>query len=220
MYKNAAWHYNHFMDPQKMNAQSNMPKYPWFAEKEINLNLTPAKIRALQKLGVPYPEGYADLAVEDLRKQGAEIAENLLASGIEVNPVSQMTAIIAYMHKLGRDITNLPPAATTAVPEQAPVLELVPVVLPDSPADIQAGKANYEKICAVCHTLTGAGIPPAFPSLIDGEWIHGGSPEEVVRSISNGYPEKGMIAYKNQLPANQIEQLAAYILKVLNNEAD
>jgi len=73
-------------------------------------------------------------------------------------------------------------------------------------------------MCAVCHGHQGEGIPPAFPNLIDGEWIHGGSPEEIVRSITNGYPEKGMIAYKNQLSARQIEQLAAYVLKVLNNE--
>ncbi len=213
MYKNAAWHYNHFMDPQKMNAQSTMPKYPWLEKKEINLDLTPAKIRAMQTLGVPYPEGYDQVAVEVLRKQGAEVAANLLASGIEVSPVSQMVAMIAYLHKLGRDISQGPGAAG-----QEP--ELIPVTLPSSQSDLDAGKENYLKICAACHGIEGAGIPPAFPSLVDGEWLHGSSPEEVVRSITNGYPEKGMIAYKNQLPANQIEQVAAYILKVLNNEAD
>jgi cytochrome c oxidase cbb3-type subunit I/II len=213
MYKNAAWHYNHFMDPQKMNAQSTMPKYPWLEKKEINLELTPAKIRAMQTLGVPYPEGYDQVAVEVLRKQGAEVAANLLASGIEVSPVSQMVAMIAYLHKLGRDISQVPGAAGQEA-------ELIPVTLPASQSDLDAGKENYIKICAACHGIEGAGIPPAFPSLVDGEWLHGSSPEEVVRSIANGYPEKGMIAYKNQLPANQIEQVAAYILKVLNNEAD
>jgi cytochrome c oxidase cbb3-type subunit I/II len=213
MYKNAAWHYNHFMDPQKMNAQSTMPKYPWLEKKEINLELTPAKIRAMQTLGVPYPEGYDQEAVEDLRKQGAEVAANLLASGIEVSPTSQMVAMIAYLHKLGRDISQVPGAADQEA-------ELIPVTLPSSQTDFDAGKENYLKICAACHGIDGTGIPPAFPSLVDGEWLHGSSPEEVVRSIANGYPEKGMIAYKNQLPANQIEQVAAYILKVLNNETD
>jgi cytochrome c oxidase cbb3-type subunit I/II len=212
MYKNAAWHYNHFMDPQKMNAQSTMPKYLWFESKEINLNQTPAKIRTLQKLGVPYPEGYDLLAVEDLKKQGAEVAENLNASGVEVSATSQMVAIIAYMHKLGRDIVKVP--AETPLDD----IELVPVTLSKAQADLDAGRDNYRKICSVCHGPQGAGIPPAFPSLIDGEWIHGGSPEEVVRSITNGYPEKGMIAYKTQLSARQIEQLATYILTVLNNE--
>lgn len=215
MFKSAAWHYNHFMDPQKMNAQSTMPKYPWFASREVNLDIIPAKIKTLQKLGVPYPEGYDQQAVADLTLQGAEVAENLKVSGIEVSPTSQMAAMIAYMHKLGRDISQ--PLETSAA---APA-ELTPVTLPDNQADLDAGKENYQKICAVCHGPQGAGIPPAFPSLIDGEWLHGSSPAEVVRSISEGYPVKGMIAYKNQFSEKQITQLAAYILTVLNkNETD
>ena len=163
-----------------------MPKYPWLEKKEINLELTPAKIRAMQTLGVPYPEGYDQVAVEDLRKQGAEVTANLLASGIEVSPTSQMVAIIAYLHKLGRDISQVPGTGG-----KEPVL--VPVTLPAAQADLDAGKVNYLKICAACHGIEGTGIPPAFPSLVDGEWLHGSSPEEVVRSIANGYPEKGMI---------------------------
>jgi len=209
MFKSAAWHYSHFMDPQKMNVQSTMPKYPWFATKEVNLEGTPAKIRAMQKLGVPYPEGYDQQAVEDLKSQGSEIAANLNSSGIEVSPTSQMVAMIAYLHKLGRDISQ--PLAEEAVP-----MELAPVTLPVGQADFDAAKENYLKICAACHGPEGNGIPPAFPSLVDEEWLHGNKPEEIVRSISEGYPLKGMVGYKNQLSGSQINQLASYILNVLN----
>ncbi len=211
MYKNAVWHYNHFIDPQAMNAQSTMPKYPWFATKEVKTSLTPAKIRAMQKLGVPYPEGFDEIAVEDLMAQGQKIADDLAISGIEISPSSQMVAIIAYLHKLGRDIS----APVAAVSES--VLS-GPVVLPAAESDMMAGRENYLKICAACHGIEGNGIPPVFPSLTDGEWLHGGTPEEVVRSISRGYPEKGMIGYESQLSKNEIEQLAAYVLKVLNRE--
>ncbi len=108
MYKNAAWHYNHFMDPQKVNEQSIMPRYDWFASKELNLDLVPAKIKAMQTLGVPYPDDYAERAVEDLLLQANEIANDLKLSNIEVNPVSQIVAMIAYMHKMGRDIAPPP----------------------------------------------------------------------------------------------------------------
>jgi len=104
MYKNSAWHYNHFMDPRKLNDQSIMPHYAWFANKDINLEMTPNKIRAMQTLGVPYPEGYDEVAVEDLMKQAEEIVADLLNSGIEIEPTKEMVAMIAYMHKLGRDI--------------------------------------------------------------------------------------------------------------------
>jgi len=104
MYKNAAWHYNHFMDPQAMNEESIMPRYDWFAKRKINLDLTPAKIRAMQTLGVPYPEGFDEDAVDDLLWQADQIVTDLKNSGIEVDPTSHMVAMIAYMHKLGADI--------------------------------------------------------------------------------------------------------------------
>ena len=104
MYKNSAWHYNHFMDPQKMNEQSIMPRYDWFAKKDVNLDMTPNKIRAMQTLGVPYPEGFDEQAVDELLWQANQIVAELKLSGIEIEPTKEMVAMIAYMHKLGRDI--------------------------------------------------------------------------------------------------------------------
>lgn len=106
MYKNAAWHYNHFMDPQKMNEQSIMPAYPWFATKKVDLETIPAKIRTMQFLGVPYPEGYDQQALEDYKAEADKIVADLKASGIEADPESEMIAMIAYMHKMGRDISE------------------------------------------------------------------------------------------------------------------
>ncbi|MEA3446004.1 MAG: cytochrome-c oxidase, cbb3-type subunit II, partial [Bacteroidota bacterium] len=106
MYKNAVWHYNHFINPQIMNDQSIMPAYPWFATDKVDLEITPRKIRAMVTLGVPYPEGYDQIAVEDYRKQAAKIVADLKASGIEVDLESEMVAMIAYMHKLGKDISS------------------------------------------------------------------------------------------------------------------
>lgn len=111
MYKNAAWHYNHFMDPQQINEESIMPNYHWFADKEVDLKVLPAKIRAMRKLGVPYEEGYDKLAVEDLLFQAQGIVDELKASGIEIEPSKQMVAMIAYLHKMGRDIGKLNAAA-------------------------------------------------------------------------------------------------------------
>ncbi len=104
MYKNSAWHYKHLIDPQKMNEQSIMPRYDWFAKDDINLEMTPKKIRAMQTLGVPYPEGYDEQAVEELLWQADQIVAELKASGIEIEPTKEMVAMIAYLHKLGRDI--------------------------------------------------------------------------------------------------------------------
>ena len=106
MYKVSSWHYKHMMNPQEMNIQSIMPPYPWLAEKDVDLGITPAKIRAMQSLGVPYPDGYDTKAVNDFLKQALEISDDLKASGITVEPTREIVALIAYLHRLGKDISQ------------------------------------------------------------------------------------------------------------------
>lgn len=104
IYKSAAWHYNHFLDPQKMIPESIMPPYPWLIKRDLDISTTARKIRAMQWLGVPYPEGYDQVANDDLRAQAAEIAQELRAGGIEVEDTKEVIALIAYIHRLGVDI--------------------------------------------------------------------------------------------------------------------
>jgi len=106
MYKNAAWHYNHFKNASSVSPGTIMPNYVWFEKTMIDLEVTPKKIRAMQTLGVPYPEGYDLKAVADLTAQGEEIAAELKKAGIDVEPTSEVVAMIAYLHKLGRDISK------------------------------------------------------------------------------------------------------------------
>jgi cytochrome c oxidase cbb3-type subunit I/II len=217
MYKNAAWHYNHFMDPQKMNEQSIMPNYAWFAKKEIDTDIIPAKIRAMQTLSVPYPEDYDKIAVDDLMKQAQLIVDDLKASNIEIEPNKQMIAMIAYMHKLGKDIVP-PPAEPAAVDSASAQQNLKEIVLLDNKADLAEAKAIFTTVCAVCHGPEGKGIPPAFPNLTDDEWIHGNSPEQVFHQISEGNIAKGMIPYKTQYSEKQIIELTSYVLLQLNKK--
>jgi cytochrome c oxidase cbb3-type subunit I/II len=64
----------------------------------------PNKIRAMQTLGVPYPEGYDQIAVEDMNYQAQQIADGLGKEGIEVLPNTEIIALIAYLQRLGTDI--------------------------------------------------------------------------------------------------------------------
>ena len=104
LYKSDSWHYTHFMDPRKINAQSIMPKYPWLAENEIDISSTPAKIRVMQYLGVPYPEGYDQKAIADVKSQAEKIAAGLQSQGINVPASKQVIALIAYIQRLGTDV--------------------------------------------------------------------------------------------------------------------
>lgn len=107
MYKPASWHYNHMLDPQKLNSESIMPPYPWLISDEMNLNTLEKKINAMITLGVPYPEDYASQAKTDLEKQAAGISATLEQAGIECESDKEIIALIAYLHRLGADISNL-----------------------------------------------------------------------------------------------------------------
>ena len=104
-YKTAIWHYNHFTKPKEINPQTIMPAYPWFTKNTVDLTMIPVKIRAMQTLGVPYAKDYDKKAVADYQEQAQQIVTELKAAGIDIAADKEMVAMIAYLHKLGRDIS-------------------------------------------------------------------------------------------------------------------
>ena len=50
------------------------------------------------------------------------------------------------------------------------------------------------------------------PNLTDKYWIHGGSPADIVKVLTNGVPDKGMVAWKTILGRKKIKEVTAYIL--------
>ena len=118
------WHFNHMYDPQSTSAGSIMPSYKWlFDNKSMYYEDIEKKMNVLVKLGVPYTDEEITQARESIREQGEQIARNLeadpdyvrsyeeskkaaAARGEEFVPMSQreITALIAYMQRLGTDI--------------------------------------------------------------------------------------------------------------------
>lgn len=86
------------------------------------------------------------------------------------------------------------------------------VALLKAPAAISAGEAVFKANCVACHGDQGQGV--VGPNLVDRYWIHGNSAEDVIMSIANGYPEKGMPAWKPVLGPEKVRQAAAYIRSI------
>lgn len=103
-----SWHYNHMLEPQSMSPGSIMPSYPWLLDDVIDTAITPAKIRAMQTLGVPYPSGYDQIANKDLMQQADKIAKSLQAEKIETDSDKEIIALIAYLQRVGTDIKMMP----------------------------------------------------------------------------------------------------------------
>jgi len=108
-----SWHYNHMLEPQSMSPGSIMPAYAWMLDDPIDTASTPAKIRAMQRLGVPYPEGYDQVANKDLMQQAETIRTKLAADKIKTPANREIVAMIAYLQRMGTDIKAMPVAAAT-----------------------------------------------------------------------------------------------------------
>ncbi|QYG03326.1 MULTISPECIES: cytochrome-c oxidase, cbb3-type subunit II [Massilia] len=80
------WHRTHLDNPRDVVPESNMPGYPWLATtKLIPAEIMP-KMRALQRVGVPYTD--------------AEIAE----APKELVDKTEQDALVAYLQGLGTQI--------------------------------------------------------------------------------------------------------------------
>jgi cytochrome c oxidase cbb3-type subunit I/II len=112
--KSDSWHYNHMYDPRSMSPGSLMPQYVWLHDSKLDTASTPAKIRAMQTLGVPYPKGYDQIANRDLMHQADSIQANLKKDHIETPANVEVIALIAYLQRIGRDIKSAPKQTATA----------------------------------------------------------------------------------------------------------
>ncbi len=99
-----SWHYNHMLEPQSMSPGSIMPSYAWLLDDKIDTAITPAKIRAMITLGVPYPAGYDKQANTDLMEQAKKISNKLAEDKITTPANREIIALIAYLQRMGTDI--------------------------------------------------------------------------------------------------------------------
>jgi cytochrome c oxidase cbb3-type subunit I/II len=99
-----AWHYKHMENPQSTSPGSIMPRYPWLIANKLNTSSIQKKITVLRKLGVPYPEGFENQAMADMKQQAEAIVANLKTGTITVEPDREIVAVIAYLQRLGTDI--------------------------------------------------------------------------------------------------------------------
>ena len=77
------WQRLHLMDPRALVPESNMPAYPWLAEREVDADFVTAKLEVLQLLG----DGYSD--------------EQIAAAAAEVQGKTELDALVAYLQGLG-----------------------------------------------------------------------------------------------------------------------
>jgi len=98
------WHYNHMEQPKNVSPGSIMPSYDWLLKQKLDNSSLESKINTMRTLGVPYPEGYEKIAIDELRKQAEEITLDLQKNGAPAQSDKEIIALIAYLQRMGSDI--------------------------------------------------------------------------------------------------------------------
>lgn len=103
-----SWHFLHMREPRSTSPGSLMPAYPWLYDTRLNTRHTEGKVITLRRLGVPYPDGFEQEAVNHLQAQSRDIAQRLRDGGFDVDDNAEIIAMIAYLQRLGTDIATGP----------------------------------------------------------------------------------------------------------------
>ncbi len=80
-----------------------------------------------------------------------------------------------------------------------------------TPDLVSAGQQVYNTQCVACHAPNLEGL--IGPSFMDDEWIHGRSVADILRTIREGVPEKGMVPWGPILSPQQINSVAAFVIQ-------
>jgi cytochrome c oxidase cbb3-type subunit 3 len=77
---------------------------------------------------------------------------------------------------------------------------------------IENGKSVFMANCIACHGEHGQGI--VGPNLTDEFWLHGGSINDVFKTVKYGVPAKGMASWEKNLSSKNIAEVVNFIMSL------
>jgi cytochrome c oxidase cbb3-type subunit 2 len=83
------WHRLHLNQPRDVVPESNMPAYTWLDSSKVDDAVTPGKMRALRRVGVPYTD------------------EDIAGAAEAVKGKTEMDALVTYLQGLGTAIKTV-----------------------------------------------------------------------------------------------------------------
>ncbi len=97
------WHYKHMIDPRSTSPGSIMPSYAFLEEERVNSANITKTMKVMKKLGVPYSDEAIEQAQKKYVDQAQGVAARLKEGEVTLPPDSELTALIAYLQKMGAD---------------------------------------------------------------------------------------------------------------------
>ncbi len=135
------WQVRHLADPRELIPQSIMPSYAHLLRRDLDYSIVQSRVDGMAMLGVPYGEAVKGKAGDLAKAQARTLADELVkqggmefyfpegVDGAALSPEDreqyrverkQMMALLAYLQRLGTDISRpAPEAAASPAPAAA-----------------------------------------------------------------------------------------------------
>jgi cytochrome c oxidase cbb3-type subunit 3 len=88
--------------------------------------------------------------------------------------------------------------------------------LTTDPSMMNSGEKIFRAKCATCHGMFGEG--GIGPNLTDDYWLHGSQLMDVYKTVREGVPAKGMLAWDRQLRPAELMAVSAYAGTLLGSD--
>lgn len=205
-----SWHYLHLIDPTIMVPSSQMPSFAHLSDNIFELDSVEKHVDKLSKQ-----------EWNNLVTHAQTINIELKEFGINSKWNSELVALICFLDDIPqsteskllrtKEIENSIRENKIRDSIWASSGIVIENVLRDS-GSITLGKVVFGVNCTPCHGSSGEGV--VGPNLCDDYWLHGGKDKNILNTIVNGVPDKGMIAWKNRLSPIEVGQVVAYIKSI------
>jgi cytochrome c oxidase cbb3-type subunit III len=206
----ASWHYTHLVDPTTMVPNSEMPSFAFLSDKTFKKDSIEKYCNKLSK------KDWSNLISET-----KSIKKELNGFGISSKSNTEIIALISFLNNIPQteecklirskeiEKANRENAIRDSIWASSDIVLINTISNPES---INLGQTIYKTNCTPCHGSQGEGI--IGPNLTDDYWLHGGKDNNIVKTIANGIPDKGMMSWKFELNPSEIGQIVAYIKSI------
>jgi cytochrome c oxidase cbb3-type subunit 3 len=120
---------------------------------------------------------------------------------------------------LGQHATEMKKGEEEVAPLYARFTAMTTEDMARDPQAMAVGERLFMNNCSQCHGSDARGSK-SFPNLTDGDWLHGGSPEKIVETLTNGrvgnMPPLGAALGT----ADDVKNVAQYVLSLSGNPHD
>lgn len=176
------WQKAHMINPQHFFPKSNMPKYPWLAEKKLNPQVIEKHAKTL---GLTYTQEDIDALAE----------------------MTELDALVAYLQQLGTYVEN-----THAILADEAAFENATNPNLNNQDKIARGEEIYNLLCIGCHANNGKGSAEGYEltSMTFAEALPNYTDGAMFTTIANGI-EGAMPAHLKIMSKDDIWSVSAYV---------